>query len=158
MKEELRKYKELSLKQQNEIAAQKRSLDSNLKKISQQLLVLQKSLQKKEKSFSRTLRRKDKTISRQQELINDLLEKTVDAPSDTICHEDSDSGVVFSEAEVSQQRVNRSVSGVIKTFGLAGLTRDIQSFRSTEDLATHQRDLSSFKSDRTVSYHVCIYS
>ena len=93
-----------------------------------------------------------------------MLEKTVDAPSDNICHEDSDSGVVFSEAQVSQQRVNRSVSGVIKTFGPAGLRQDAdaQSFRSTEDLATHQRDLSSFKSDPntlpTVPDHGCIYS
>ena len=46
--------------QRNEISEQKQRLDSNLLKISQQLLVLQKSLQRKEKTFSRILRRKDK--------------------------------------------------------------------------------------------------
>ena len=46
--------------QKYEIAAQKKRLDSNLLQISQQLIILQKSLQRKEKTFLKTLRRKDK--------------------------------------------------------------------------------------------------
>jgi len=135
MKEEIRKYKELCMKQRNEISEQKQRLDSNLLKISQQLLVLQKSLQRKEKTFSRILRRKDKTISRQQELINDLLEKNVETVGENTGHEDSDSGVVVSEAEVSMMRINRSVSGVIKYGG-------------TRENKLYQRYLKSSKSEK----------
>ena len=53
------------------------------------------------------------TIFRQQEIIKDLLEKNIEIPSENILHEDSDSGVVFSEIEFSHQKVNRSILGVI---------------------------------------------
>ena len=46
--------------QEVEIAEQKRFFDNNLLIISKQLLVLQKSLQKKDKTLSKTLSRKDK--------------------------------------------------------------------------------------------------
>ena len=75
------------------------------------------------------------TISRQQELINDLLEKNVETVGENTGHEDSDSGVVVSEAEVSMQRINRSVSGVIKYGG-------------TRENKLYQRYLKSSKSEK----------
>ena len=76
------------------------------------------------------------TISRQQELINDLLEKNVE----NVGHEDSDSGVVVSEVEVSQLRINRSVSGVIKYGGTREKKRDI--------INKYQRSLQNSKSEK----------
>ena len=66
-----------------------------------------------------------------------MLEKNVETVSENTGHEDSDSGVVFSEAEVSQQRINRSVSGVIKYMGTQENTGDI--------ISKYQRSLKSEK-------------
>ena len=80
-------------------------------------------------------------ISQQQEVIKDLVDKSVDTVSENTVHEDSDSGVVFSEAEVTQQRINRSVSGVIKYMGWEG--RNLK----TRDMTGYQRSLKSLKSE-----------
>ena len=71
-----------------------------------------------------------------------MLEKNVETVSENTGHEDSDSGVVFSEAEVSQQRINRSVSGVIKYVGTSENTGDI--------ISKYQRSLKSEKNDNPV--------
>ena len=58
-----------------------------------------------------------------------MLEKNVGIASENTVHEDSDSGVVFSEAEFGQHKVNRSVSGVREIAGWGGNT-----YLSTEDI------------------------
>merc|ERR1739838_749114 len=113
MKQEIRKYKELYKKQEVEIAEQKRCFDNNLLIISKQLLVLQKSLQKKDKTLSKTLSRKDKTILKQEQMIKNLVEKDLEIARENILHDDSDSGVVCSD--FSDHRVNRSISGMMDT-------------------------------------------
>ena len=73
-------------------------------------------------------------------MINDLLEKNVETVGENTGHEDSDSGVVVSEVEVSQLRINRSVSGVIKYGGTREKKRDI--------INKYQRSLQNSKSEK----------
>jgi len=93
LKTELKSYKDLCSKQENEIENLKKSFDVNLLTISKQLELLQKSLQKREKFIKKTIKDKDKIICQQQSMIQDLELRLVSS----VGRDDADSGVVCTD-------------------------------------------------------------